>query len=154
VLRSLPSLAGVITLDQISEALLPTIDELASDSTWRIRYQLVSLTPELAKHFGMGFFQAQMVQRALAWLVDRTAVIRQTAAGIICAVAKEFGPEWTKAQLVDEVPPLPSIVLSECKHKEYCESVVAKIMCLSTGGHTSFAHEREWVAVRRNGSGN
>lgn len=103
VLRSLPALAGVITLEQISEALLPTIDELASDSTWRIRYQLVSLTPELAKHFGMGFFQQQMIQRALAWLVDRTAVIRSTAAGIICEVAREFGPEWTKGHLLEEV---------------------------------------------------
>lgn len=107
VLRSLPSLAGVITLEQISEALLPTIDELASDNTWRVRYQLVSLTPQLAKHFGMGFFQQQMVQRALSWLVDRTSVIRTAAAGIICEVAKEFGPEWTKGHLVDEVPLSP-----------------------------------------------
>lgn len=112
MLRSLPSLAGVITLDQISEALLPTIDELAGDNTWRIRYQLVSLTPQLAKHFGMGFFQQQMVQRALTWLVDRTAVIRSAAAGIICEVAKEFGNEWTKAHLLEEVCPSP--VLFEC----------------------------------------
>ena len=110
MIRSLPALAGVITLEQISEALLPTIDELAADSTWRTRHQLVSLTPDLAKRFGMGFFQQQMIQRSLAWLVDRTAVIRSTAAGVICEVAREFGPEWTKAHLLDEVrlPPDPT----------------------------------------------
>lgn len=125
VLRSLPSLAGVITLDQISEALLPTIDDLASDNIWRIRYQLVTLTPELAKHFGMGFFQQQMVKRALAWLVDRTAVIRSAAAGIICEVAKEFGPEWTKGHLVDEVPSFPSchVLPSSCCARAHHETV-------------------------------
>lgn len=103
VLRSLHSLSDIITLEQISEALLPTIDDLASEGAWRVRHELVTLAPQLAKHFGVEFFQREMVERVLGWLVDRTAIIRTAAAASICEVSKAFGPAWTKEHVLQKV---------------------------------------------------
>lgn len=106
VLRSLHSLSDIITLEQISEALLPTIDDLAAEGAWRVRHELVTLAPQLAKHFGVDFFQRQMVERLLGWLVDRTAVIRAAAAASVCEVSKAFGAAWTKDHILVNVRPL------------------------------------------------
>jgi hypothetical protein len=104
-LRTLHKLSGYVTLDQVSEALLPTLDELSSDKLWRVRHQLVTLTPTLGQHLGMVFFQRDLLGRTLLWLTDNAAIIRSTAAKALCDIAITFGQEWTKDHVLGRVRP-------------------------------------------------
>jgi hypothetical protein len=103
VLRKVHKLSDSIPLEQVSEALLPTLDALAADRVWRVRHELVELTPTLSQHLGMAFFQRDILQRSLQWLVDSAAIIRGAAAHAICGVATRFGPEWTRDFVLDRV---------------------------------------------------
>ena len=105
VLRSLHNLSDYVTLDQVSEALLPSLDELSEDKLWRVRHQLVALTPTLGQHLGMVFFQRDLLGRTLTWLTDSAAIIRTTAAESLCEVAVAFGNEWTKDHVLGRVRP-------------------------------------------------
>jgi hypothetical protein len=103
VLRTLHHLSDFVTLDQVSEALLPSLDELSSDKLWRVRHQLVALTPTLGQHLGMVFFQKELLSRTLAWLTDSAAIIRSTATAAVCEVAVAFGQEWTRDHVLGRV---------------------------------------------------
>lgn len=103
MLRKVHKLSDSIPLEQVSEALLPTLDELSADRVWRVRHQLVELTPTLSQHLGMAFFQRDVLQRTLQWLVDPASIIRAAAAKAICGVAAHFGSEWTRDHVLGRV---------------------------------------------------
>ena len=118
VLRSLHNLSDFVTLDQVSEALLPSLDELSSDKLWRVRHQLVALTPTLGQHLGMVFFQRDLLGRTLHWLTDSAAIIRKTAAESLCEVAVAFGREWTKDHVLGRVRCCPVLTAKGHDHKQ------------------------------------
>ena len=103
VLHTLHHLSDFVSLEQVSEALLPCLDELSADRLWRVRHQLVALTPTLGQHLGIAFFQKELLTRTLAWLTDSAAIIRTTAASAMCEVANKFGEEWTRDHVLQRV---------------------------------------------------
>lgn len=110
LLKTLPGLSGVLLLEHLAEAVLPAVDELAADRSWRVRHELVALTPPLASALGVAFAEAEVVRRALGWLTDAAAIIRAGAAAALCDMCREFGRKWARDVVVTKVRAVTSQV--------------------------------------------
>jgi hypothetical protein len=67
----------------------------------------------------MAFFQRDILQGSLQWLVDSATIICGRAA--LCGVATRFGMEWTRDHVLDKVLGFKRSVF--CKFCEYLECV-------------------------------
>lgn len=150
-MRTLHKLSGYVTLDQVSEALLPSLDELSSDKLWRVRHQLVELTPTLGEHLGMVFFQRDLLGRTLQWLTDSAAIIRTTAAKALCDIALAFGQEWTKDHVLGRVCVSRCVlkrnqpVMASLTIWSWQDAAASVALCILPCTQTSCAHEQPYM---------
>lgn len=93
----------VVGVDLLAQSLLPAIEELAEDKHWRVRLAIIEYIPLLASQLGAEFFDAKLGAQCLKWLEDSVYSIRDAATVNLQRLAQEFGPEWAKLSLVNQV---------------------------------------------------
>lgn len=92
---------SVVSIDLLSQSLLPAIVDLAEDSKWRVRLAIIELIPVLAKHLGREYFGDKLSALCMAWLDDGVHSIRRAATENLMLLTELFGEEWA----VDHVLP-------------------------------------------------
>ena len=87
----------------ISDALLPSVAELATDGQWRIRHSIIEHIPLIAKHLGEELFDSKLVVLCMGWLQDEVFSIRQAATDNLQKLTTLFGEDWARAKVFDKV---------------------------------------------------
>ena len=96
----------VVGVDLLAQSLLPAIKELAEDKHWRVRLAIIEYIPLLASQLGATFFDEKLGPQCLKWLEDSVYSIRDAATVNLQRLAQEFGPEWARISLVNQVSSL------------------------------------------------
>lgn len=116
VISSLHSTASVSTdillSDTLRQSLLPSLADLALDSKWRVRLQLIEQIPALSKQLGHEFFDSKLADLCMAWLGDSVYSIREAATSNLIRLAAVFGSHWARHQILPKIMNLAS-------HKSY-----------------------------------
>lgn len=93
----------MVGIDLLAQSLLPAIKELAEDKHWRVRLAIIEYIPLLASQLGATFFDEKLGPQCLKWLEDSVYSIRDAATVNLQRLAQEFGPEWARISLVNQV---------------------------------------------------
>ena len=83
-----------MSIDLLSQSLLPAIVDLAEDGKWRVRLAIIELIPVLAKHLGKEYFGEKLSALCMAWLDDGVHSIRRAASENLMLLTELFGEEW------------------------------------------------------------
>eukprot|EP01051_Picozoa_sp_SAG22_P007771 SAG22_NODE_559_length_9115_cov_4.969720_5_plen_247_part_00 len=100
VISGLDKVSEVIGVEQLSHSILPAVIELAEDKQWRVRQAVSEYMPLLARQLGQAFFDGQLKQLCLGWLVDCVYSIREAAVKNLPKLAEIFGDGWAVANIV------------------------------------------------------
>jgi len=97
-----------MTVNQLSASLLPAIMELAQDTKWRVRLQIIEHLPTLAAQLGAEFFDSKLSDLCMNWLGDQIYSIREAATGNLTKLVSVFGVNWAKSNIIPKVVTLGS----------------------------------------------
>lgn len=103
IISNLTILNDVIGIQLLTKALLPAITELAKDKQWRVRLAIIEYIPLLSKQLGMDFFNNVLNKLCMLWLWDSVYTIREAAVLNLMKLAKIFGDDWTKLEIIDKI---------------------------------------------------
>ena len=84
-----------ISVEEISNAIVPAVIDLCADTRWRVRVAVVECIPMIAKLFGVTFFNQRMLTTCMSWLCDNVSAVRKTATDNLKELAMLFGEQWT-----------------------------------------------------------
>lgn len=79
VVANLEHADGVFGPEALQVSVLPGIEELASDTHWRVRHAVIGKLPLLARALGPDVYESRLLARHRAWLCDPVASIRDAA---------------------------------------------------------------------------
>jgi serine/threonine-protein phosphatase 2A regulatory subunit A len=95
--------AKVIGIELLSQSLLPAIVHLAEDRQWRIRLAIIEYIPLLAAQLGRDYFEEQLAELCMSWLVDNVFSIREAATINLKNLTEHFGVDWARAAVVPRI---------------------------------------------------
>ncbi|ETI43715.1 hypothetical protein F441_11339 [Phytophthora nicotianae CJ01A1] len=98
----------VIGIELLSQSLLPAIVHLAEDRQWRIRLAIIEYIPLLAAQLGRDYFEEQLAQLCMAWLVDNVYSIREAATINLKNLTEHFGVDWARTSVVPRISTMHS----------------------------------------------
>ncbi|KAJ8605443.1 hypothetical protein CTAYLR_003329 [Chrysophaeum taylorii] len=119
VISNLASVHDVVGPD-VSKILVPAVADLSKDAKWRVRAAVIRHVPVVAARLGK--LDDTLCTSCVAWLADDVAAVRALATTNLRALAKLFGPAWTKRVAV-------SRVVDMCRHRYYLRRVTALKAC-------------------------
>uniref|UniRef100_M4BXL3 Phosphatase PP2A regulatory subunit A/Splicing factor 3B subunit 1-like HEAT repeat domain-containing protein n=1 Tax=Hyaloperonospora arabidopsidis (strain Emoy2) TaxID=559515 RepID=M4BXL3_HYAAE len=93
----------VVGIELLSQSLLPAIVHLAEDRQWRIRLAIIEYIPLLAVQLGRDYFEEQLAELCMAWLVDNVFSIREAATVNLKNLTEHFGVDWARASVVPRI---------------------------------------------------
>lgn len=93
----------IIGIDLLSQSLLPAIVHLAEDRQWRIRLAIIEYIPLLAAQLGCDYFEEQLSQLCMAWLVDNVFSVREAATINLKNLTEHFGVDWARTSVVPRI---------------------------------------------------
>eukprot|EP00922_Rhytidocystis_sp_ex-Travisia-forbesii_P004762 GHVS01006994.1.p2 GENE.GHVS01006994.1~~GHVS01006994.1.p2 ORF type:complete len:318 (+),score=45.15 GHVS01006994.1:1039-1992(+) len=111
VMECIPSLAGVVDIAYLTEVLAPTLKELCDedDESWKTRIAVVQLVPFFCEKLSMDVMRDEGLWQLLSQsLMDKIYVVREIAGDVLVILAKQYGEEWVKANLLPELEVLRS----------------------------------------------
>merc|ERR1712061_938451 len=76
LISTLGELSSVMSVDVLSQSLLPSIKELGKDRQWRVRLAVIDCMPSLAKYMGKAQFTQELNSLLMLWLVDQVFSVR------------------------------------------------------------------------------
>jgi serine/threonine-protein phosphatase 2A regulatory subunit A len=94
---------SVVSVDLLSQSLLPAIVDLAEDGKWRVRLAIIELIPILAKHLGREYFGDKLSALCMAWLDDGVHSIRRAATENLMQLTELFGEEWAVELIIPRI---------------------------------------------------
>jgi serine/threonine-protein phosphatase 2A regulatory subunit A len=94
---------SVVSVDLLSQSLLPAIVDLAEDGKWRVRLAIIELIPILAKHLGREYFGEKLSALCMAWLDDGVHSIRRAATENLMQLTELFGEEWAVELIIPRI---------------------------------------------------
>lgn len=94
---------SVVSVDLLSQSLLPAIVDLAEDGKWRVRLAIIELIPILAKHLGEDYFGEKLSALCMAWLDDGVHSIRRAATENLMQLAILFGEDWAVEHIIPRI---------------------------------------------------
>jgi serine/threonine-protein phosphatase 2A regulatory subunit A len=94
---------SVVSVDLLSQSLLPAIVDLAEDGKWRVRLAIIELIPILAKHLGQDYFGEKLSALCMAWLDDGVHSIRRAATENLMQLAALFGEDWAVEHIIPRI---------------------------------------------------
>ncbi len=100
---TIPTSFAVIGIEELSQALLPAIMELAEDKQWRVRQAIIEYIPLLATQLGVSFFDEKLGNLCMSWLGDTVFSIREAATINLKKLTDVFGVEWAKATIIPKI---------------------------------------------------
>jgi len=103
VISKLDEINKVIGIGMISQALFPSIVELAEDSQWRVRLAIIECIPLLANQLGVEFFDDKLGTLCMSWLGDCVYSIREAATKNLKDLTRVFGVDWAEKNIVPKV---------------------------------------------------
>merc|ERR1719436_1693669 len=80
LISTLGELSSVMSVDVLSQSLLPSIKELGKDRQWRVRLAVIDCMPSLAKYMGEAQFTQELNSLLMIWLADQVFSVRAAAA--------------------------------------------------------------------------
>ncbi|POM70079.1 Protein phosphatase 2, partial [Phytophthora palmivora] len=98
----------VIGIELLSQSLLPAIVHLAEDRQWRIRLAIIEYIPLLAAQLGRDYFEEQLSELCMAWLVDNVYSIREAATINLKNLTERFGADWARTSVVPRISTMHS----------------------------------------------
>jgi serine/threonine-protein phosphatase 2A regulatory subunit A len=105
VISRLDKVSFIMSMDNLSQELLPAIVDLAEDKNWRVRLAIIAHIPLLARELGREFFQdnKKLGDLCIAWLRDNVYSIREAAIVNLKSLTEVFGVDWTKEHIVPQI---------------------------------------------------
>ena len=103
IISNLDAMNSVVSIDLLSQSLLPAIVDLAEDSKWRVRLAIIELIPVLAKHLGKEYFGEKLSALCMAWLDDGVHSIRRAATENLMLLTELFGEEWSVEHVLPRI---------------------------------------------------
>ena len=94
---------SVVSIDLLSQSLLPAIVDLAEDGKWRVRLAIIELIPLLAKHLGQEYFGDKLSALCMAWLDDGVHSIRRAATDTLMLLTELFGEDWAVEHVLPRI---------------------------------------------------
>ena len=76
---------------------------LAEDRQWRIRLAIIEYIPLLAAQLGRDYFEEQLAELCMAWLVDNVFSIREAATINLKNLTEHFGVDWARTSVVPRI---------------------------------------------------
>ena len=118
IISNLDAMSSVVSVDLLSQSLLPAIVDLAEDGKWRVRLAIIDLIPVLAKYLGQEYFGEKLSALCMSWLDDGVHSIRRAATENLMRLTELFGEAWA----VDHI--IPRIERMQ-KHQNYLHRTTA-----------------------------
>lgn len=103
IISNLDAMNSVVSVDLLSQSLLPAIVDLAEDGKWRVRLAIIELIPILAKHLGKEYFGDKLSALCMAWLDDGVHSIRRAATENLMQLTELFGEEWAVELIIPRI---------------------------------------------------
>ncbi len=109
IISKLEAVNAVIGLKMLSQSLLPAIQELSADKSWRVRHAIIDFTPLLARQLGSDIFDSspELTDLCLTWLTDPVHAVRQAATHNLKKLAEVRGGGGGGARPPPPPPPPP-----------------------------------------------
>lgn len=76
---------------------------LAEDRQWRIRLAIIEYIPLLAAQLGRDYFEEQLAELCMSWLVDNVFSIREAATINLKNLTEHFGVDWARTSVVPRI---------------------------------------------------
>ncbi|KAI0559561.1 HEAT repeat containing protein [Gracilaria domingensis] len=105
VITHLDKVSFIMSIEKLSDELLPAIVDLAEDKNWRVRLAIIERIPLLARQLGKDFFEEnnKLGDLCISWLGDCVFSIREAAIKNLRALTEVFGLDWAKDYIVPQV---------------------------------------------------
>eukprot|EP00178_Gracilaria_changii_P016575 TRINITY_DN47798_c0_g1_i1.p1 TRINITY_DN47798_c0_g1~~TRINITY_DN47798_c0_g1_i1.p1 ORF type:complete len:683 (-),score=110.57 TRINITY_DN47798_c0_g1_i1:2369-4417(-) len=105
VITHLDKVSFIMSIEKLSDELLPAIVDLAEDKNWRVRLAIIDRIPLLARQLGKDFFEQnnKLGDLCISWLRDCVFSIREAAIKNLRALTEIFGLNWAKEYIVPQV---------------------------------------------------
>ncbi|OAF68390.1 hypothetical protein A3Q56_03825 [Intoshia linei] len=101
ILEEMMKMANTIGYDEISQRIVPMIEEICADPKWRVRHSFLKCIKILSEHMGTNFFNEYMANPFLeTYLNDSVLTIRNTAAELLSDLVKPFGVVWAQENII------------------------------------------------------
>jgi hypothetical protein len=88
-------------------SILPSLQELSSDKTWRVRLATISFMPGVMGQLGGEYLAGpggrELVDMVIGWLGDPVFSIREAATASLKRLTEFFGGAWADAVLLPRV---------------------------------------------------
>lgn len=124
LINTLDELSSVMSVDVLSQSLLPSIKELGKDRQWRVRLAVIDCMPSLAKYMGEAQFTQELNYLLQHWLVDPVFSVRDAAAATYRRLSEVLGLPWCEVNIVPQLKTL-------LDHKNYLYRISA-MLCAGT----------------------
>lgn len=92
--KRLEDLNKVIGIENLSQSIVPALQELSSDKNWRVKLTVIDTFPVLAKQLGEQFFNDRLSNICISWINDSVFAIRESCLNNFNELVKIFGPPW------------------------------------------------------------
>lgn len=98
---------GGISVPSLVASILPSLQELSSDKTWRVRLATISFMPGVMGQLGGDYLAGpggrELVDMVIGWLGDPVFSIREAATASLKRLTELFGGAWADAVLLPRV---------------------------------------------------
>ncbi|GMF65037.1 unnamed protein product [Phytophthora lilii] len=105
--------ARLLQPQRIVEKIVPCFQRLARDmsdhvrsalaAVWRIRLAIIEYIPLLAAQLGRDYFEEQLSELCMSWLVDNVFSIREAATINLKNLTEHFGVDWARTSVVPRI---------------------------------------------------
>jgi len=90
----------VLDPKSLLEAIMPCLERLAKDSSWRIRQSVMELLPSLSTRLGPDIVEKELNPLIFNLMNDQVQVVRQQAATTILEICRKLNnPSWSQQRL-------------------------------------------------------
>lgn len=118
IISNLEAINAVVSVELLSQSLLPAIVDLAEDGKWRVRLAIIELIPVLAKQLGKEYFGEKLSALCLGWLDDTVYSIRRAATENLLSLTGLFGEGWAAEYAIPRIERM-------CGYKNYLRRTTA-----------------------------
>jgi len=103
LIKNLECLSSVVSIDVLSQSLLPSIKELGKDRNWRVRLAIINAMPDLARYLGEAKFTAELSSLFSTWLMDPVFSVRDALAASFHPVCETLGLQWSVVNIIPQL---------------------------------------------------
>jgi serine/threonine-protein phosphatase 2A regulatory subunit A len=94
---------SVVNVNDLLDAIMPSLKELAGDSSWRIRQEVLGLLPGLSQRLGADNVDTHIKKLLFTMMTDQVQVVREEAARTVLRICEKLEDDKWANSMLDQI---------------------------------------------------